>query len=180
MSIKFFGAIDRSKDGRISSQVPAWTMKTHVDDLEESIGSRLRSMERGEIPLDAMVQMKEEVKRDKEKLDRIKESKPKLSDVETDEVYKVYKSFSKDIKDAMFSRSDMKKGLASPHEEARRMVEPTIKINEKTAKLCEDNGIKVTETKGGLKVSRNGATKMWKTIGRYLGENSNAEYLRRD
>ena len=180
MSHKFFGAIDRTKDGRISSQVPAWSMATHIDELNENIASRERNLERGMIPYDAVHQVKEELKVDKEKLDKILSSKPKLTDVEQDEVYKVYKSFSKDIKDMMFSRSEEKKGLASPHEEARRMIDPIIKVNEKTAQLCKDNGVKVTETREGLKVSRNGATKVWKIIGRYLGENSNAEYLRKD
>ena len=80
-------------------------------------------------------------------------------------------------RDSMFTRSEMKKGLADPHDEARRMVQPCIDItgNVHVARSC---GIDVPT--GQTKINRNQATKMWKILGRLCDERTNVEYLRKD
>lgn len=180
MSIKFFGKIDLNKDGKIASKIPAWAMRTHIEDLEEEIGRKERALEAGTIPLDNIPKTKEELRNEKKKLQSILESKPELTETEKNKVWKVYKDLGTAIKPALFSRSDMQKGLASAHEEMRRMKDPVMSINKEIAELCEANGIRVTEKKEGLYVSRDGAVDMWKHIGRYLGEATNVEVLRKD
>jgi len=52
----------------------------------------------------------------------------------------------------MFSKSQMDKGLADPHEEARRISEPVIKVvSKEVAELCEAAGIKM---KDGNRITR--------------------------
>ena len=101
---------------------------------------------------------------------------PKMDDKTKDKLFKVHKELGAKIADAMFTRSDMKKGLADAHEEARRMDTPVIKIGSDMsdiARACNVNPI------DGM-VSRNQAEKIWKISSRFLGENSNIESLRRD
>jgi hypothetical protein len=77
------------------------------------------------------------------------------------------------LKEALPSREELRQGWVDPHEEARRMVKPCIEgIDPELATAC---GVKMT----GKKVSRDGATKIWKIMGRLLGEHVNIERLRR-
>ena len=102
-------------------------------------------------------------------------SKPKLKGKEEEEAAKFYGHLSDQLRDAMPSRSDMKKGLADAHEEVRRMTTPIIDVRGKT-KMLSNMGI---EAKGG-KITRTQAAKAFKIVGRVLGEPTNIEYLRRD
>jgi hypothetical protein len=80
------------------------------------------------------------------------------------------------ISDAMFKRSEMERGVADAHEEARRMSEPVLKLEDKElifVRACEGK----IEANG--KVSRTTAERCWKIISRLLGENSNTEVLRK-
>lgn len=76
----------------------------------------------------------------------------------------------------MFTRSDMMFGVASAHEEARRMVEPVIALTKEQLEMAEDIEIKIV----GEKTSRNGASKMFKLIGKLINEPTNIEWLRKD
>ena len=178
--IKFFGKVDMNKQGNIASEIPAWAMTTHIDELQESIDSRGRALESGSIPFDNIQYQREELKKEKEKLNAIVESRPKLSELEENKLRKIQKEITPEIKNSMFTRSEMHMGLASPHEEVRRMIEPIIGINKEAAEICEHNGIRVTKKGNSVFVSRNGATKLWKLIGKYFGEQTNVEALRRD
>lgn len=180
MSIQFFGKIDLNKDGKIASKIPAWAMRPHIEELEEEIGRKERALEAETIPMDSIPKTKEDLRKEKKKLQDILESKPTLTETEQNKVWKIYKDLGTAIKPALFSRSDMMKGLASAHEEMRRMKDPVMSINREVADICESNGIRVTEKKEGLFVSRDGAIDMWKHIGRYLGEQTNVEILRKD
>jgi hypothetical protein len=71
----------------------------------------------------------------------------------------------------------MKRGVVDAAEEARRMSEPIIRLTDKELAIARNNGIRVS--KDG-KVSRDGATLIWKFARRALGEPSHSEYLRRD
>lgn len=181
MSVQFYGKCDRNKYGKIASVKPAWTMDTHIEELRERIDSKKRALERGEIPPDSIMQAKEEIAKEEGKLSSILESKPNFTGGDKDKIWKIYKDIGNDIRNAMFTRSDMKMGFASPHEEARRMKDNgLISVSREVADICQENNIKVRETKNGLAVSRDGATQLWKLSGYALGEPTNVEVLRRD
>ena len=178
--VTFFGKVDLNKAGKIASHMPAWTMQPQIEELEEEIGRKERSLERGEVPLDNIPQTKEELNREKTRLADILGGKPKLSETEENKLHKVYKDLGTSIKSSMFTRSDMLKGVASPHEEVRRMKGAVIGIDKETASLCEANGIQIKKNDGSFYVSRDGASKMWKIVKKYFNENSNVEVLRKD
>lgn len=178
--ISFFGKVDRNKEGHITSTTPAWTMKGQIEELEEEIGRKERALERGDIPVDSIPNTKDELRKEKKRLGEILEGRPKLTETDENKLWKIHKDLATAIKPSLFSRSEMLKGLASPHEEMRRMKEPVMNINKDIAEFCEANNIKVTEQKGGLYVSRDNAAHAWKMIGKYFGEAANVESLRRD
>ncbi len=169
----FFGPADRNKQGRVASEMPSWSMPRHLDELKENIDRQERYLERGEIPLDRVPYVREEIKRGKEKMNSILSSKPNLSDKQKDHVHKVFEDLKNKIPQTMYTRKDEKDGVADPHEEARRMVNPIIPVDKETAEACE-----IALRKG--MVSRNEATRMLKIIGSYLGEEVHIEQLRRD
>ena len=178
--ISFFGGVDKNKKGNRASEVPSWAMQTHIEDLREGIASKERAIERGDIPLDSIPQTRAEIQKEKQRLTDILDSRPKASPDVEDKLWKVYRSLSKDIQDSLFTRSDMKLGLASPHEEARRMVNPIIKVTKDIVELCEKNGVPVAVKGNEAYLTRNNASKIWKWAGHYLGEPTNVETLRRD
>ena len=173
-SIVFFGEIDRSEKGKIKSEFPAWYFENNVEDLEEEVGQKKRALERKNINWEDIEATKQEVALLEEKLKSIKGSKPKLKGADKDRVYKEYNRLKGEIRDSMFTRTEMMKGLASAHEEAKRMTEPGISVDPELADACN-----IRLTKG--KVSRNDASKMFKIMGKVLGDvPTNTEYLRRD
>jgi len=171
-SISFFGKVDRKGD-RITSEYPSWMLDVHVDELRESVAQRERALERGDVAPSEVNYIREALKKEKARLAEIDVAKPKLTSEQTDKVAKEYDKLGKEIKDSMFSYDEMQKGLANPHEEARRMVNPCIKVDFEVARACG-----VTPNEKGL-VSRNDAAKIFKISGKFLGENTNVEALRR-
>lgn len=178
--IQFFSKVDRNKAGKRASETPSWAMQSHIDNLRESIDSKKRMLERGNCPLDAVPQTQAEIRKEEARLNEILDSRPKTSPDIEDKLYKVYKSLGKDIQDTLFTRSDMKLGLASPHEEARRMTEPIIKVTKDIVELCKENEVPVNVKGGEAFLTRNNATKVRQWIGKFLGEETNVEALRRD
>lgn len=177
MSVQFYGDVDRNEKGQISSQFPAWYFESHVDELKESIARKERSLQRGNIPPDAIPTTKAELARETVRLDEIMKSKPKLGDTERNLIWKHYKALGKKISETMFTRSDMMFGTASAHEEAKRMVDPIIELDKEQLALADGIGVAADEDN---KVSRNNAAKLFKMLGKLLGEPTNIEVLRKD
>ena len=178
MAIKsdFFGEVDLDVRGNIASEYPAWYFETHLSNMIEERDMLKRRIDRGEVPPDSVPQATAEVRNMNERIEKIQRSKPELSEKERDKLLGLHKHLSEKISDSMFTRSEMKMGTASPHEEARRMVEPRIALYPELlgiAKLCN---VKLS----GNKVSRNDATRIWKIIGKLTGVGTNVEGLRRD
>lgn len=171
--VQFFGAVDRNDKGKIVSQVPAWAMDAHIDELKEGIASKKRAIERGQIDADQVPRTKAEIHREETRLKDIINSKPKITAKTKDELAKAYTDLGVQIKESMFSRDEMMKGLASAGEEARRMITPIIKVDPKLAEAC---GVKTYRGK----VSRNGASQIFKIVGKTIGDVTNVEYLRPD
>lgn len=178
--MKFFGKIDHNQHGNISSQKPAWAMQTLVEDLEENINAKRIALELGHVPYDSIPGTKEELKKAEAKLRQILESRPQFKENEENSIHKMCKEMSEKIQETMFTRSEMKMGTVDAHEEARRMVDPIVKLTKEQADLAKENNIKVFEKPGGLYASRDGATQLWKLIRYYFGENANVETLRKD
>lgn len=174
--VQFFGEVDRNEKGQISSQFPAWYFEAHVDELKESIARKERSLQRGDIPPDAIPTTKAELAQETVRLDEIMKSKPNVSDTERNLIWKHYKALGKKISDTMFTRSDMMFGTASAHEEAKRMTQPIIELDKDQLALADAIGVKAEDSK----VSRNNAAKIFKMLGKLLGEPTNIEVLRKD
>jgi len=174
--VEFFGDTDKNKSGNISSEAPAWYFKQHKENLENEISSTKNRLDRGEVPEAQKPETMAELARMRRKLDAINESQPKLNDSQKDIIAKTRSVLGDKIKDAMFTRTEMKMGLADAHEEARRMADPCIKVSHEEAVLIKKAGGRISNDG---KVSRNDAEKAWKLMGRSIGENSNTESLRR-
>jgi len=174
--IEFFGPIDRKEgkpDGIVTSEYPVWMHGFQIDELRESHDRKERELKENRIPFEHVVAAREELKREKAKLDLIAKSRPKLNDKQKDELHAVYKELGKDIKNYMYTRSEMMLGTANAHEEADRMITPSITVHPEIARMCN---LQVADGK----VSRDGASKAFKIIGKMLGEPTNVETLRRD
>ena len=177
MAIVVFGKVDRDRDGKIRSEFPAWYWKQQIDELSESVAHKERMLERDLVPASEKPSMREKLKMERERMEEINASKPKPNPQEKDQVTNLVKELGKDISEAMFTRTDMEKGLADAHEEARRMADPIMEIKTKEeAEFARQCGIKVYEGK----ISRSDKEKMWKIGRRIVEESSNTELLRKD
>lgn len=177
-NIQFFGDVDRQgkKDGEaITSEYPAFYFPIQLDELRETVEKTERNLKLGLVPASEREYAEADLRRSKERLKKIQNSMPKFNAKEKDALAKVRSDLGDQIGDSMFTRTEMRKGLANAHEEARRMSEPIIKVGG-AGKLFENMGIKPVRGK----VSRNQASKMWKVIGKILEEPTNTEYLRKD
>lgn len=172
--VTFFGKVDRKADGNIASEYPSWSMDSHIEELRESVASKKRAIELGLIASSEVMAARARAEKEAEKLAEIEASRPKLSTAAENRVYEEYKQLRDRISESLFTREDMAKGLADPAKEAGRMVKPCIEINPDVAKMC---GISVGPNN---RVSRNDAAKVFKIVGKYLGEETNIETLRRD
>lgn len=176
MKADFFGEVDQDVRGNIASEYPAWYFETHLANMVEERDMLKRRIDRGEIPHDSVPQATAEVRSMTERIEQIEKSKPKLSEKERDKLLGLHHHLSEKISDSMFTRSEMQMGTASPHEEAKRMVEPRIALYPELMGIAKMCNVKIV----GNKVSRNDATKIWKIIGRLTGVGTNVEGLRKD
>lgn len=182
---ELFGAVDRNRVSKaIQSEYPAWYFETHIAEMKEGIERKKRELERGIVPQSEVPYMKASLEKEEIRLQEINDSKPKVTEKEKDNFAKARRHLAKEIRDSMFTRTDMLKGLASPHEEAIRMVDPIIKISKEVADLAESCGVDLNKSCNGKKrngnISRNEASRIFKIIGKFLGEPTNVETLRKD
>ena len=170
--VEFFGKIDKDRDGNIGSTVPSWYFDNKIETMKENISQRQRAIERGDIPPDHIYQTREDLKKEQERLSEIESSKPNFSESQRDYISKNYKELSGSIRESLFTRDDMQRGFADPHEEARRMTKPCIKVDPELARKCGKNPV------NGM-LSRNDAAEIFKIMGKSLGEETNVERLRK-
>ena len=180
--ITFFGAADRvgkTTQGKIASEYPAWYHDVRIDNLEQEIAENERKMAPEYVGLEESekAKLRATTAQLKQMHTAIIASKPNLSAKDKDELAATYQYLSEQISDSMYSRSEMNKGLANAHEEARRMKKPIISAD-KFVMAARKMGIEIP--KGQKKISRDQATKVWKICGKLLGEETNAESLRKD
>ncbi len=171
--IQFFGNVDRTKDGEVASEMPAWFHDVQVEELLESVSKKERQLDRGEVPPEYAFMVKNEVAGLKKKITEIQMSKPTLKGGQKDMVYKEYQSLQQQIADSMPTRREDRQGFVNPREELKRMKNPHISITPKMAEAC---GVKPVRGK----ISGDQANKCYKMMGKVLGENTNVERVRRE
>ncbi len=174
--IDFFGKADMNHHGNVGSEMPSWYFKQHKEELKNNIDSLDASLSRGEIAEDKKPGAIADLKKMRTKLDLINESEPRLEGKQQDIVANVSSSLGKKISSAMFTRSDMMRGTADAHEEARRMADPCIRLTSEEVALARKAGCRITND--GM-VSRTDAERTWKLCRRINGETSNTEILRK-
>lgn len=156
------------------SSVPAWALNKQTEMLEDEVNSLDTQIEMGGVPSDEIYLAKETLNMKKDRLRQIKDSKPKLTGTQLDTLVEKRNKLAEEIRESKFTEYQMEKGLADPHEEARRMTEPVINVDKEEARRM---GI---DTING-KVSRNKAESMWKNMSSLIGDtqnNPNSEMLR--
>ena len=171
----FFSEVDM-RDGKVASEYPVWMFRSLLEDLYEDIRRDEYSLKQGIVPESQLPAMRDRLKRNRVKVDQVENSRPVLSERQDNDLNKAEKHLAKEIRTKMFSRSDMKRGLADSHEEARRMVEPSIQVTPEVERLAEACNTKLTSDT----ISRGTAERLWKMARAFRGEVSNTEILRRD
>lgn len=179
--ITFFGKVDREEkivDGkivsRIKSEYPAWFLERNIDEMDNEISLREGMIERGETPPNEVLYAKQEIAKLKARRDSIMGSKPKIEGKDKDKLAEAWKETGDKISESKFTRSQMEKGTADAHEEARRMSTPCVKIHPHLAEL-----VGISLGKGGM-VNRVQAEKAWQIGAKFLGESTNTSELQRD
>ena len=175
--IQLFGGIDRAKDGKITSEYPAYTFPQQIDNLKEEIGMKSRLLQSGSVDRESEGEYRILLDRDAKRLEEIENSKPKLTEVEKDICAKSYDDLSKGIKENMPTHNDIYRNFVNAHEENRKNSNPCIKVSGKTAEIADANGIRVTS---GGEMSRKDASKLYKILGHITNQNTNVERLRKE
>lgn len=178
--LTFFSESDMvtTKEGtkKIASEYPLWYNRQILDELKEDISMAEFEIKSGRIADTQLVAAKDRLNKLRGRMEEVESSLPKLDSATTDKLSKARKDLGKEIASRLYSRSEMKKGLADSHEEARRMTTPNIKLSPELIEVAEACNVKHTDGK----ISRTEAEKIWKITSRYLDEPSNTEYLRKD
>jgi hypothetical protein len=161
---------------KIKNTYPTYFNRKQRDDLEEEIRKMEKGLSNNYYHPGDVPGVKENLKKAKNSLEKIHEHAP-VFEKRKDDIYRMTKDLGGVIGDSMFTRSDMMKGLADAHEEARRMSEPVIEVNPVMAGIAVANGMLVS---GDRKMTRNDAIRLWQLGRKSLGEMCDAETLRRD
>ena len=159
------------------SAIPAWSLPRNIDLLEDDVRKLGSMLDNKQVPIEEIPYQTADYEQKKKRLEDIKESRPKLTGNQKDLLRQKRDKLAAEINSAQFTRIEMEKGLADPHEEARRMTEPCIQVDKEEARRM---GIK-TDAKGY--VSRSKGEAMWKNMSSLLGDtqqNPNVEALRSD
>ena len=172
-ALTFFGEVDRHPYSKaITSEFPAWYFTSHIEELREDIFRKNEAIRTGMVDRADVFRIEKEIETDERKLSLIEASIPKVSDARKTDLASDYKKLTKIIAEALPSYDSAKRGLVDAHEEVRKMSNPYIKVDTALAEAC---GVKI---QNGA-VSRDGAVKIWKIVGKFLGEPTNVESLRK-
>jgi len=168
---KYFADFDKG------SSVPAWALPRQTETLESEVNRISSMLKKKEVPIEEIPYAEADHKRRSERLEQIKNSKPKLTGLQRDELKKKRDKLADEITRSKFTKLEMEKGLADPHDEAFRMSEPCINMDTEEARRM---GISVS---ANGKVSRSVAENAWKMMSTLLEDtpaNPNSEILRND
>lgn len=172
-----FTDVDLSPDKtKIASTYPLWMHNGVLQEVDSMIRFMRTAIENNYVAPAYLPQYREQLAYYEAKREQLLAGEPKFDGKARDFISKVLSSLGEKISNAMFTRTEVEKGLADAHEEARRMSEPVISLNSdelRWAKICN---VKVV----GTKVSRTSAELMWKIGRRILGESTNTKILQKD
>lgn len=175
---EIYGPLDKTKDGTIGSEIPCWYLDKHMEEEERLVHNEEIQLARGGVHASQRFDVEQRVAAERQKLDAIKESKPRLDSHQIDAVANVYRELSSEISKAMPTRKELDSGFSDlAHEEAVRIDTPCVpvtKLAQRFIILC--NGRVVDG-----KVSRLHAEKAWKFAGKLIedGRGTNTEALRK-
>ena len=175
-TFQIFGSVDLNEKGQVKSTYPSWYFDHLKDELKNDIDRTETQLKFDRIPRTEISITQDRLAQKKAKLRELESSTLELKGKLKDRVSTVYNELGEKIGAAMFSRSDMKKGLADAHEEMKRMTEPCIEVRGDAANLAKACNVKVVKGK----VTRDGAAKVWKIAGKALETHTNTEHLRKD
>lgn len=136
--------VDDVYKNHIASSKPAYMHKSAMENLEDSVNSTAEALGEGRVEPSAVEFYRRKLSREKLRLDAIKDQTPKYTPVEMGEISTARKCLDVKISDALFTKSDMEKGLVDPAKEADRMTEPCIEVDRKLAAMCN---VKLTNGK---------------------------------
>ena len=172
-----FGEVDiNPRTQRPASAFPSWYFTEQISELKEQIRHNSIVIDNGWIPATRLPQARVDLENMEKRLAQIKDSIPKVTEMELDAYAKLHREITDLLNPTYFTRSDMQKGIADAHEEARRMTESCIDVRGDVHTLCRACACKIEDGK----VSREELARVWKIIGKFLGLNTNTEILRRD
>ncbi len=175
-TFQVFGSADLNAKGEVKSTYPSWYFDHLKDEVKNDIDRMETQLKYDRIPKTEVGITQERLAQKKLKLRELDASALELRGKMKDRVATVYKDLGEKIRDTLFSRDEMRKGLADAHEEMKRMTEPCIQVTGDAANFLRACNVKVVKGR----VSRDGAAKGWKIAGKALEEHSNIERLRRD
>jgi hypothetical protein len=162
--------------GKPKSEYPSWYFTEQLNELKDTIAMSRQNIANGTIPERMLPQARADLSFNETKLSTLLDSIPKVNDFNLDKFAKIWRELGVKISDSMYTYSDMQRGTADAHEEARRMMDPIIDVRDDALVCCKSCGCNVHEGR----VSRNDAIRVWKIIAKFLGENTNSETLRKE
>ena len=171
--ITFFGEFEKHPKGGYRSEYPAWMHQKLLTDMKDELKQKQKVLDM-RVPLANEGELREQIREMKARIDDIESSRPKLTAKSKDELMKVSEELEGQIKETLFTRDEMKLGLADAHRELERSMKKAIPIR---ADLAEAVGVKLEKGKG----SREDAIKAWRMIRRAVDPDlhTNPEFLRK-
>ena len=170
--IQFFGEFEKHPKGGYRSEYPAWMHGKLLSDMKDELKGKQKALDM-RLPNANEAELREQIREMKTRIDDIESSRPKLTGKNKDDLMKVSDELEGHIKGTLFTRDEMRLGLADAHRELDRSMKPTIPLRKDIADAA---GVKLEKGKA----SREGAIKAWRLIRRAVDPDlhTNPEYLR--
>lgn len=173
-----FTKSDLTHDGRRGSEYPAWYFTENIEELKDEAQRKESALANGYISDEDRPRVRQEVARINGRIDEIEGTTPRLSDADRDNLAKARKKLGEQISALMFKSSDVARGLADAHEEAKRMSEPCVIVGDDANTLAVVKACGVESISPSGKISRTAAEKVWQIASKFLGETTYTESLR--
>ena len=173
--IQFFGEFEKHPKGGYRSEYPAWMHTKLLSDMKDELKGKQKALDM-RLPNANEAELREQIREMKTRIDDIESSKPKLSAKMKDDLLRMSEDLETGIKESLFTRDEMRLGLADAHRELERSMKKCIPIR---ADLAEAAGVKLEKGKFG---SREDAIKVWRLTRRACDPDlhTNPEYLRKE
>lgn len=172
--IQFFGEFEKHPKGGYRSEYPAWMHGNLLSDMKDELKAKQKALDM-RLPNANEAELREQIREMKTRIDDVESSKPKLTAKMRDELKGISEELGSHISESMFTRDEMKLGLADAHRELERSMKKCIPIR---PDLAAASGVKLEKGKG----SREDAIKVWRLSRKAIDSDlhTNVEYLRRE